>query len=192
MKFTILTSSNFRPTTWSGGTTTELFIFPLAAVYQQRNFQFRLSTATVEADKSDFTTLPGVSRKLMVIAGKITLIHKDHYSIQMKKFDVAEFEGAWNTTSLGQCTDFNMMTTGKVTGELSPVVIEKGQHINCNINENSDWVFVYAYSGKAVIGLNKTATISEGDLLILDTPTTGNLKIEGIENSELVIAEITL
>ena len=69
MEYSIITTDNFKTSGWSGGTTTELFIFPPTADYQQRNFQFRLSTATVEADRSDFTLLNGISRKLMVLSG---------------------------------------------------------------------------------------------------------------------------
>jgi len=110
MGYSIITSHYLQPVSWSGGTTTELFIFPLTSDYHKRNFQFRLSTATVEKDKSDFTRLIGISRKLMVLDGKITLNHKDHYSRQINKFDVDEFEGDWKTSSIGKCTDFNLMT----------------------------------------------------------------------------------
>ena len=39
---------------WSGGRTTEIFIFPVGERYSDRNFLFRISTAEVELDSSDF------------------------------------------------------------------------------------------------------------------------------------------
>jgi uncharacterized protein len=192
MEYSIITSESFKQVCWSGGTTTELFIFPLEADYQQRNFQFRLSTATVEKEKSVFTLLSGISRKLMVLDGNITVNHEDHYSRQLKKFDVDEFEGDWKTSSIGKCTDFNLMTTGKTTGELTAFYIEKEQFINYKIKESSDWFFLYIYSGKVRIDIDKKiATIDKGDLLILNKLTIRTIGINGIENSELVLAEIT-
>ncbi len=193
MEYTIITSEYFKPVCWSGGTTTELYIFPQTAAYQQRNFQFRLSTATVETERSEFTLIYGTSRKLMVLNGKITLNHKDHYTRQLNKFDIDEFEGDWETSSVGKGTDFNLMTTGKTNGELSAVVIEKEKKVNCNIKENRDRFFIYVYSGKVKMDIdNKITTIKKGDLLILSKLTKSNFEIKGIEKSELVFAEITL
>jgi environmental stress-induced protein Ves len=193
MEYKIISSHHFKPIAWSGGTTTELFIFPLTADYQLRNFQFRLSTATVETDKSEFTSLPGISRKLMVLDGKITINHEEHYSRQLKKFDTDEFEGEWKTSSNGKCTDFNLMTTGKTTGNMSAFVILNEQNATCSIKDGSDWFFIYVYSGKVRMDMNnKMITINKGDLLIVYNPINRMFEITGVEKSELVFSEITL
>jgi environmental stress-induced protein Ves len=192
MESKIITSGNFHTSAWSGGTTTELFIFPPEADYLLRNFQFRLSTATVETDKSDFTSLPGFSRKLMVLNGSITLSHKDHHSVQLNKSDVDEFPGDWKTSSIGRCTDVNLITAGKTAGKLSAMAIEKDQSANCIINEKSDWFIIYVYSGKVSININKLPILKKGDLLILNKPAICNFQIKGIENSDLALSEITL
>ena len=80
MEFTIHTPKDFKNTNWSGGTTTQLYIYPPTADYAKRNFKFRLSTAKVEAEKSDFTSLPGISRQLMILDGDLTITHQKHYS----------------------------------------------------------------------------------------------------------------
>lgn len=193
MNYSIITAEYFKTALWSGGTTTELFIFPLTADYQQRNFQFRLSTATIETDKSVFASLNGISRRLMVLDGKITLSHEGHYSRQLNKFDADEFEGDWKTSSIGKCTDFNLMTTGKTSGELTAIVIEIESCVNFNVKPNPDWLIIYIYSGTVRADLNNiSATLNRGDLLVLNKLTTRSIEISGIENSELVISEITL
>ena len=193
MKYSIIASENFQPVRWSGGTTTELFIYPPTADYKERNFQFRLSTATVETEKSDFTRLSGISRKLRVLEGEVTLIHDDHDSRQLNKFDADEFEGDCETSSIGKCIDFNLMTTGETKGEITGIVVENEKHFDCNIKENCDWVFIYIFSGKISIDLkDDIITKVKGDLLILNKPTTGNLEIKGLEDCELVFSEVTL
>jgi environmental stress-induced protein Ves len=191
MEYTIITSENFIPVRWPGGTTTELFIYPLTAAYQQRNFQFRLSTATVETERSDFTSLPGISRKLVILSGQITISHEGHYSRQLNKFDADEFDGDWKTSSVGKCTDFNLMISGKTSGELASVVIKDKQSVNYTIKEKCEWLFLYMYTGEISIHPgNKISTLHKGDLLVLNNPAIKELEIQGIENSELVFIEI--
>ena len=50
-----LTPADYQISTWSGGQTTQLFLSPKEGSYPDRTFDFRLSTATVEVEKSDFT-----------------------------------------------------------------------------------------------------------------------------------------
>lgn len=181
----------FQTTRWSGGTTTELFIFPLTADYKQRNFRFRISTATVESEKSDFTTLHGISRIIMILEGKITLSHENSYPIQLGKFDTDAFEGNLKTTSVGKCTDFNLMTSGKTTGKLSAVVVDKEQTIKCTSKKKCDWFFIYVYSGETGIEIaNEIIGLNKGDLLAVTNPEGSTFIIKGIEKSELVLTEI--
>ena len=54
-----LTPADYQISTWSGGQTTQLFLSPEGGSYPDRTFDFRLSTATVEVEKSNFTDLTG-------------------------------------------------------------------------------------------------------------------------------------
>jgi uncharacterized protein len=191
MEYRIITSENFTIKNWSGGTTTELFIFPATADYQQRNFQFRLSKSTIETDKSDFTTLPGFSRKLMVLSGEISISHERHHSRILKKFETDEFEGDWKTSSVGKCTDFNLMTTGEITGDLTSIIIGEKQRVDYKIRNNCDWLFMYIHSGKISIEINMgISTARKGDLFALYKPSMVSLEIKGLEYTELVCSEI--
>jgi len=191
MKNTIIPSASFLPVRWSGGTTTELFIFPETAEYTKRNFRFRLSTATVETRKSEFTSLSGISRKIMVLGGNITLTHDNHYTRQLSKFETDEFEGDWKTTSTGKCTDFNLMTDRKTNGMLSAVVVQKKQFVNYIIKNNPGWFFIYVFMGEVSFEIeNKRINIKKGDLFVSEKPVVTNLEIYGVQNCELVISEI--
>src|SRR5579875_3661463 len=93
--------------TWSGGTTTEIAIYPNNSEYGKRNFLWRLSTATVDVEESLFTPLPGISRILMVTEGTMTLQHEGHHSVHLAPFEQDKFEGAWTTRCMGRGRDFN-------------------------------------------------------------------------------------
>ena len=67
VNYKIITAQNLKSSTWSGGTTTEFFIFPTEASYKKKNFDFRLSTATVEVEESEFTSLPNIETVQVII-----------------------------------------------------------------------------------------------------------------------------
>ena len=110
--------SGARTTAWAGGTTSELYIYPEGSFYAERNFGFRISTATVEVDESVFTDLPGFKRHIMTLEGNLTLIHEGHHKIRLGPYEKDFFLGEWNTKSEGKCKDFNLITGKGYRGEL--------------------------------------------------------------------------
>ena len=120
---------------WSGGTTTELYIYPENANYKALDFDFRISTATVEVEESTFTPLKDINRKLMVLEGNTTLYHLNEHSKELNKFDIDTFSGNWQTKSIGKCRDFNLMTSRHCNGNIEAVSFNGNQVIEtqgCN------------------------------------------------------------
>lgn len=192
MPFSIISADKFNTINWSGGTSTQLYIYPETADYGLRNFDFRLSTARVEVEKSDFTSLPGVSRKIMILDGQIEISHKNQYKKTLRKFDIDKFEGEWQTSSVGICTDFNLMTQGKTKGELSSLVLLKEQTMDSSIFDKYSMIFIYLYSGQlGIIAEQNEFILNQGELLILENPITNNLKLKANKDSHLIISKIT-
>ena len=105
---------------WSGGVTTQLAIWPEGADYGARRFDWRISTAIVEDEKSVFTPLPGIHRLLMILDGEIEVTHSGGRALAMKPLsEVDEFDGGWETVSVGRCVDFNLMTVDGYHGAMS-------------------------------------------------------------------------
>ena len=191
MENRILNAGEFKTIRWSGGTSTELFIFPSHSSFEKRDFTVRLSTATVEVGASEFTPLPGVSRKLMVLNGEVTLSHEHHHKTHLKKFDVDGFSGNWKTTCNGTCTDFNLMTRGAVSGEVRGIVLEREDQDQIQIDDHTDWYFIYVYSGSAVVTINHNPImLLPGGLLLMEKCNGAAFAIKGIQRSELVFVQI--
>lgn len=119
--------SELTTSTWSGGTTTQLAIYPETGDYANRDFNWRISTATVEVDESTFTSLPGVHRFIMSLEGDLKLVHEGHHTSELKPYEVDEFDGSWNTQSFGKVTDFNLMVQGQVQGNLRSAYVTHDQ-----------------------------------------------------------------
>ncbi len=130
----VVKRSAYRTNEWSGGTTTELFIYPPGSSYSERNFKWRISSATVDALESTFTRLPGITRHIMVIEGSLVLEHKGRYRKELHPFEQDVFMGEWNTKSRGRATDFNLMLAGGFSGRLEACFIEEGQEIELTLD----------------------------------------------------------
>ena len=191
MEITVITSDSFKANIWSGGTTTQFFMYPQTANYQDLNFDFRLSMATVSTAQSVFTSLAGVSRTLMVLDGEITLSHEGRYTKQLSKFDSDAFDGGWKTSSIGICTDFNLMTTGNTIGKLTAFNPKQNENIRYPLKNKCDWLFIYNYSGRVTVEINnKVYTINQSDVLVVREPIAATMFINAIKDSTLVFSEI--
>lgn len=152
-------SKDYVVNSWSGGTTTELFIFPSTANYKEFNFEFRLSTATVNDDYSLFTSLPSVSRKLLLLEGSFDLLHNDEKKSTLQPGNVDSFEGDWKTESFGRGIDFNLMMRNGTKGNLELISLQKGDSLK--LVNNEDFTFYFIYKG---YGTTNTDKYQSGDL----------------------------
>ena len=110
---------------WSGGTTTQLAIAPEGADYGKRDFLWRVSSATVELEQSDFTALPDYRRLIATLEGEIRLRHNAGEELRLLPLQVHAFDGADETSSFGRCRDFNLMLRkGAAEGEMEALLPE--------------------------------------------------------------------
>ena len=192
MKLRIIKASQFKSNPWTGGTTSELFIYPETAQYKKSDFAFRLSTATIETSPSIFTPLAGINRSLLALKGTMTLSHKRHHTKKQDQFAIDYFDGGWETKSVGTCIAFNLMTRGSTRGDISGFSIEKGEITPYEIPKECTSFFVYSHSGNSVIQHNGTSyRLQTGDLLVLESFSLPRLEVSSIEKIELVFVEIT-
>ena len=167
----IIRKSEQNTSTWSGGTTTELAIYPVGASYSDRNFAWRLSSANVELEESTFTSLPGIWRYIMVIDGEMLLEHDEHHKVHLKPYEQDSFNGGWVTKSKGKVTDFNLMLADGYNGRIEAIYVSE----ELNIKEiypnqiNSFVQAIYCTEGEIEIQIHneRNANIYKGDLVII-------------------------
>lgn len=191
MKISILSSQHFLTSQWSGGSSTQLYIFPPEASYAERNFELRISTAKVEIETSTFTTLRGVQRKLMILEGEIKIHHEGQYHKYLKPFDVDSFSGDWKTTSEGICTDFNVMTTGRKQSELYYLAMGPISEYQLKPKETCKNLFLYVHSGTIQLQfMNENYLLETGNLLGIENLNLPSLSITSTEHFGIVVVEI--
>jgi environmental stress-induced protein Ves len=122
-----LVPADYAVSAWSGGVTTQLAIAPESARYADRAFLWRVSSATVELEESDFTPLPDYRRLIAPLEGEIRLRHGDGAPILLRPFAVHAFDGADATHAVGRCRDFNLMLRkGRAEGEMEALPLDGG------------------------------------------------------------------
>ena len=126
----IIKKDKLSTSKWSGGTTTQLYIYPEDELYENRNFIFRISSAKVDLEESTFTKLPNIKRRIMILDGKLKLIHENHHSVTLEKFQQDTFYGHWNTKSYGKVIDFNLMLNENADGFIEHINLENEKIIN--------------------------------------------------------------
>ena len=177
----LIKNDEFRTSKWSGGTTTEIAIYPKDAIYSKRNFTWRLSSAKVQVEESTFTSLPGINRIIMILDGELRLEHDGHHQCTLEPFEQDSFSGSWNTKSFGKVTDFNLMMNEGCSGELEPIVIKEGEESKFTLMVNEKHLkntcAIYCVSGEVRIyaPTNETLTLHKSEVVLLtiedSTPT---------------------
>ena len=157
-----LTPSDYQISTWSGGQTTQLFLSPKEGSYPDRTFDFRLSTATVEVEKSDFTDLSGYHRILMPLDASIRLNHLEQ-EVVLNPFQSYFFDGGDPVSSQGTCQDFNLIYKPSYQGHMSAISPHE------SISSQSRYQFIYALSSLTLEwGKEHTKVLQAHELLVLE------------------------
>lgn len=191
----LIKKENLSTSKWSGGTTTQLYIYPENELYENRNFTFRISSAKVDLEESTFTKLPNIKRRIMILDGKLKLIHENHHSVTLEKFQQDTFYGHWNTKSYGKVTDFNLMLNENADGFIEHINLENEKIINAYKNDkynNTTEVF-YCVKGKINISINnEREELKAGDVAIIKNVHNLEIKLNNVDkfNSDIIRTKV--
>lgn len=158
-------TEDFVTSKWSGGSTTELYIYPPQSVYREGNFKCRISSATVEVEKSEFTSLPGVKRYLSIFSGELKMIHGEKEEVILEPFEVDCFDGGVPTVSYGKVVDFNLMLKNGADGEMQVKEMQAEEKMILKPTEGENLLAVYVKTGGAQI---EEKIVEAGELFICE------------------------
>jgi len=182
--FELIRKTDQTTSDWSGGTTTQIVIYPQQAVYAERNFTWRISSARVDLEESLFTSLPGIERLIMVLEGEMRLEHTGHHNSYLKPFDQDSFSGNWSTKSFGKVRDFNLMLAEGSSGKLTAVTLAAQTTNTLDIHNPNPGRFpcmtsaLYCVDGTLTVSIpnGKLYKLTAGDMLLITTKqATANL-----------------
>lgn len=168
MKSKIISPDEFIENQWSGGTTTQLVIFPEGSSLANRDFDFRISSATFTSTSSDFSEFNSYQRYLLPLIGKLSVNHENLYSRKLDTYELEYFLGSWKTSSTNtlDCKDFNLIVKKGIQSNLS--VLSEGMSY---IPKKNGKLFLYS------LGSFELA-IATDNMQIINVPENSLLEIQ--------------
>lgn len=111
MKEKIIKKEDFITTKWAGGETTQLAIYPEDAIFSEKDFLWRISSATFTSTESKFSDFSGYQRYILPLEGKLSVYHDGLYNRELDRYEVEYFDGSWSTYSENtmDCRDYNFI-----------------------------------------------------------------------------------
>lgn len=189
MKEKIIKKEDFITTKWAGGETTQLFIHPEDAIFSEKDFLWRISSATFTSTESEFSNFSGYQRYILPLEGSLNLYHKGLYDRKLDKYEVEYFDGLWNTFSKNtiDCRDYNF-------------IVKNGSFAKMQILNEGD---KYLFKGSKIItifsmndfileinGFNKKRSIDGFSLFVLEIDNEVSVSISEA-NMPVIITEFT-
>ena len=163
----LLRANDFQVSDWSGGKTKQLYLSPPTGHYGKRDFDYRLSTATVELAESQFSDLSGFHRILMSLDHTLHLHNASRQEeTVLAPFTPYFFEGSDSITSRGTCTDFNLIYSDHYQGQMLAISDRE------ELSQDEAIQFIYALSDLMVTGTDlPSLNLETGQLLIVEQET---------------------
>ncbi len=110
--------SDLKAERWSGGQTWTYYIAPPTATLKARDFDLRISSASVDIAQSTFSDFTGYTRYFSVLTAPVVLdINGSKQTITAR--DLIRFDGADRVTCSGQTRDINVFVRSGLNAEVS-------------------------------------------------------------------------
>lgn len=197
MDIRVYKETDFHTSKWTGGTTTELAIFPQTSKYLDRNFIWRLSTAVCALEETTFSKLPDYDRVLMVLEGDVVLAHQDVRVSRLGELEQDSFDGAYHTKSFGKITDYNLMVAKGNRGMLDVITPrEESQALHFERDESSGFdhfdVTLYCRDGYAAVTVGtETFMLMPGQQLVAGFTAGEDVKMSVMGEGTLIRGQIS-
>ncbi|MDR7856620.1 HutD family protein [Tissierella sp.] len=167
----IIKEDEFITSEWSGGKTTEMFIYPKDSNYKSMDFKCRISSATVELEESEFTKLKEVNRFITPLNKELRLTHDLQKYIELKPYEIYEFDGEMSTYSIGKVIDFNLMLANGAKGYLINERVKEESIIKIlptNVNYQEEFEIFYSHEMSiSFIADDKEIILNPNELLVI-------------------------
>lgn len=189
IKIKIIKKEDQSISKWSGGMTTQLDIYPEDALYSERNFLWRISSAVVELPESVFTHLPGIKRIIMPINGELYLEHEGRYKKLLKPFEQDCFSGDWTTRSRGKVIDFNLMMRN-CSGRIETYTVPSGSCNNISLERFEDNIN-YITDVFYILGEKAEFNVDNRNINVEDRELIWLLRTNDSDNSDIEVKNIS-
>lgn len=180
MKITKIAKADLIANEWDGGKTYEYFIYPPEAKYSERNFLFRISSASIDKVPSQFTRFENYKRYLVMLDNSLEIIRNGRAE-QYEKHELFTFDSNDTITSSSVGNDFNLMVQKDVESELL-LVKEK--------STNTRYIALFALQFCELCIEKERLKLETYDLIIIENTNRQSIEITSSETLLCMSIEI--
>ncbi|MFH6946234.1 HutD family protein [Flavobacterium sp. FlaQc-50] len=167
MNLHLFPKENSKASVWSGGLTYEYLIHPKTANYADRDFAFRISSATIEQVPSEFTKFKGYYRYLVMLDNDLHIDLNKEKKVY-EKYEIMEFNSDDEVTSYTKGIDFNWMVSEKISHHKLKIA-------NSNQNCNAQIVILFSLDTTVITINEKPYDLKPYDLLVIENQKKENI-----------------
>ena len=170
MNIHLLFKKNSKASIWSGGLTSEYMIYPETARYADRDFVFRISSATIEQEPSEFTKFKGYYRYLVMLDNGLDIeVNKEKKVYE--KYEIMEFNSDDEVTSYTKGIDFNWMVSEKISHHKLKIT-------NSNQNCNAEIMILFSLHTTVIKINEKPYNLKPYDLVVVENIKKENITLD--------------
>lgn len=180
MEEKIIKAEDFITTKWSGGETSQLYIYPENADFSKKDFLFRISSATFTGCESTFSDFSNYYRYILPLEGSLSVDHKNLYKRSLSLLEPEFFDGGWETYSENSldCRDYNFIFSKEARGDFK--VFSDPQTINLDPGN------IYSFFSKEDLVINlsgKEKDLPASSLYLIKTEDqVGDLRLTKLKS----------
>ena len=155
-----------KKTTWSGGDSEQIYIFPENIDFEAGNFAYRFSLSSINDEKTEFTFMEDIARIFMAIDP--FRLEIDGHGYKMTPRETINFKSNQKVICEGKGKAFNVMI-GDPSYRVSVQFLElqPGEFITEKIQNHH---YYYLYKGDCIVKeFSFREVMHEGDLLTVDS-----------------------
>ncbi len=182
-----LCNEDYVTSQWSGGTTTQIAIYPENEKYVDRNFLWRLSSATIDVEESDFTELVDYNRFIATLDKGIEL-HQEGEVYKLDPLALHYFDGGVATKSFGSCRDFNLMIR-KDKCSATVELIDESTKLMYSSDGCKQFILFCVSGGSKVTFEKSVVSIQEFETIIIENQKA-YLVFDSMINTKIYVIEI--
>jgi environmental stress-induced protein Ves len=160
MNISLVTKKSSKASIWSGGLTYEYMIYPKSANYTDRDFVFRISSATIEQVPSEFTKFMGYHRYLVMLDNCLDIELNKEKKVY-EKYEIMEFNSDDEVNSYTNGMDFNWMVSEKISRH-------KLEITNSNQNCNAQIIVLFSLDTTVIKINEKPYDLDPYDLVAIE------------------------
>lgn len=173
MKVTHIKKDSIVPSQWSGGATYEYLIFPSTSTYIARDFDFRISSASIDDVPSVFTTFNNYQRYLVMLDGSLDCVRnevKEYYA----QHELFSFKSSDVIESYSKGNDFNLMIREDIAAEVKV-------YRSLDTIKNSRFCLIYALQEGIISIQDVTYAVEIGDCLFIQNQKLTPLNLVSLQ-----------